>query len=759
MSSGFDWRTDEQKGWDEPLPPDSAAKKRLKRLKPGQFIIGFVILLVVLILISFFIQKRLVVKLEQMQADVLTSHQLIIDAVVGRDADQFISMLSDNSVAWRELQEEVLRHQLILSRKPFGLKGPIPISATTELSPTQVILSDQLDRAEVKQIFLYEVQFTADFTKTVRLEQLFQYELVGNSWLLTDVDKDTDFWGSWHRIEGDWLTLAYPERDANIAARFSDGLDALLSVICNDGVVNCPDDFHLVIRLDPSLRTMLRLQDGPFASTILSGYGPETISLPAPSIVGRPVDADGYDALYQGYASWLASTMYTNYAPDKESIDESMLAEQMTDWGFEHVPLPDPPLPDRVHPSFPADVVPPEQDIMMLCANVGLVQLLQYRFADGEWINRSVRTYPGQNLAFSGYPIADLSRPIDYDGAIYVIQESAPEGAIWRIFLWRDGVERLLVERDETVGFWPAIVQPDMNSPENDFIFYQLNVEDSERLVEFRRIPILDCLEGNCQLERSNGLLFYSPSRENTLIIEPAPNDQLKLYRGDQLGRAVQFLGIGRSSTWLNNDTYAFLLSMASPDELNGNIELGPGLIEGRISTDNNVDNDVFEVIVTAERLRMAIPRSDRPDHLFINNALVSEDLPEHWYIIANSDTNTFDGAAYIFRYERDSGTIKLLQSNKGQAFDYSTPAGHADRYLGYLTFDGIVIRYMLLDTNSDTVKEYGLSQPSDRSADGAWFLFTEAKALRIASPEYGYDWTLNHNLPSCHDAVWINRE
>jgi len=329
-----------------------------------------------------------------------------------------------------------------------------------------------------------------------------------------------------------------------------------------------------------------------------------------------------------------------------------MLAEQMTDWGLEPVPLADPPLPDRVRIPFPADVVPPEQDIMMLCANVELVQLLQYRFADGEWIDRSVRTYPGQNLAFSGYPIADLSRPIDYDGAIYFIQESTPNGATWQIFLWREGVERLLVEQDQPVGFWPAIVQPDMNAPENDFIFYQLNPEDSEKLVDFRHLPLIDCLQGNCQLERSNNLLFYSPSRENTLIVEPAPNNQLKLYRGDQVGRAVQFLGIGRSSTWLNNDTYAYLLSEVEPNELNGNIELGPGLIERRITSEKNVDNDVFEVIVTTERLRVAIPRTDRPDQLFIKNALVSEDLPERWYIIANSNINTFDGAAYIFRYE-----------------------------------------------------------------------------------------------------------
>ena len=144
----------------------------------------------------------------------------------------------------------------------------------------------------------------------------------GSSWLLADVADEDDFWGPWQRMEGDRLTLVFPERDAELGTRLSSELDLMLIAVCKAAVVACPDEFQLVVRLNRSQRSLMSLHEGVYAMRILSFYGPDALDLPAPTIVGRPVDEAGYNALFQRYSSWLAAVMLTNFASEKEFIDE-----------------------------------------------------------------------------------------------------------------------------------------------------------------------------------------------------------------------------------------------------------------------------------------------------------------------------------------------------------------------------------------------------------------------------------------------------
>ena len=75
-----------------------------------------------------------------------------------------------------------------------------------------------------------------------------------------------DFWGTQLSTAGDYVTLHYPERDAEINYRLAEDLNSLLGGICAE--VNCPADLHVDVQTHKENRERIKA----FCSQLLYRY-------------------------------------------------------------------------------------------------------------------------------------------------------------------------------------------------------------------------------------------------------------------------------------------------------------------------------------------------------------------------------------------------------------------------------------------------------------------------------------------------------
>ena len=117
------------------------------------------------------------------------------------------------------------------------------------------------------------------------------------------------FWGNWQTAHSQYITLSYPQRDEELAEQLLDDLDQDVADMCNAlPEDNCTPDFLLHIRLDNDPRSLVDMAD---PSNILTPAAGNIVRLPTPSLVGIPVDEDGYQALRQGYAAHVLTAAIT----------------------------------------------------------------------------------------------------------------------------------------------------------------------------------------------------------------------------------------------------------------------------------------------------------------------------------------------------------------------------------------------------------------------------------------------------------------
>jgi hypothetical protein len=100
------------------------------------------------------------------------------------------------------------------------------------------------------------------------------------------------------------LTLRYRQGEAELARRLGHDLSQAVTDLCLrvEGMT-CPADFHVRVQLDPEPNSLLLLATAVLPHDQLAYH----YRLPTPSLVGRPLDEAGYQALSRGYAAWLLS--------------------------------------------------------------------------------------------------------------------------------------------------------------------------------------------------------------------------------------------------------------------------------------------------------------------------------------------------------------------------------------------------------------------------------------------------------------------
>ena len=295
----FEWRTDEDDGWQEEA---SSGETTALRRWPWRF--GLLVLLGLIAawaVVQWQINQRVIAATGEVETELLATHNFVLQTAVSRDDDLFKANLSARSPDWGEVQKSLLNEGLLLDRPMLGwqYEPHLPLDAadvTLELSP-------DLRAAELIYLQAYVIQKPSGVTETVTLQQTAVYRLGSTRWLYAPPYEE--FWGNWVTNSGEHLTLVYPTRDAGLAEQLAVDLDALLAQMCAelDGL-NCGSRLRVHFRLDTDPESLLTSNE---IETILSGG--LRLNLPTPTLVGLPIDEAGYQALYQAYGIQLATAV------------------------------------------------------------------------------------------------------------------------------------------------------------------------------------------------------------------------------------------------------------------------------------------------------------------------------------------------------------------------------------------------------------------------------------------------------------------
>lgn len=296
----FDWRTDEDNEWHDEKPLSKPATTQSKWQSRWPFLL-FVLagLVAAWFLVRWQVDQRVASATVEVEADLLATHNFVLQTAVSQDEDLFRPNLSGRDEGWAEAQKEMLTEGLLLGRPMFGWQqiDDLPLAA----SDVSLTVSPDLRAAELLFPQTYAITVTEGVTETITLQQTAVYRLGKTRWLYAPPEEE--FWGDWITSSGGRVTLVYPQRDAAVAERLAADLDVLVGQMCREfAALDCTDDLRLHVRLDKEPDALIAANE--IENILKSGL---RLNLPTPTLVGLPMDEAGYELLYRGYATQVVT--------------------------------------------------------------------------------------------------------------------------------------------------------------------------------------------------------------------------------------------------------------------------------------------------------------------------------------------------------------------------------------------------------------------------------------------------------------------
>jgi hypothetical protein len=311
MSGKFNWQADDDVVWEE-LPADERIEESSRKHRRWPFLL---LALLLLAGVTFFLIRRINRQVDEnteaRQADIVSSHNLLLLAEAEKDSELFISLLSGRDSAWTAAQNELFQAGLLLDRAPFGLHtapgAQMPLA--TEDSALNIIFSPDLMAAEMVTEQPFTINIGHGLTETVTLQETAVYRLGRERWLLAP--PENDFWGTKESQQGARLRVSYPERDADLAIRLLPDLERKLDEMCRTlADIDCPSGLLTEVQFstDPAALTAATQ---PQVATLTNNT--LRVTLPAPTLLGLPLDEAGYQALFRGYASQMVTALISHH--------------------------------------------------------------------------------------------------------------------------------------------------------------------------------------------------------------------------------------------------------------------------------------------------------------------------------------------------------------------------------------------------------------------------------------------------------------
>ncbi len=322
----LDWQKDEDE-WQENVPANISTNTAVSQRRLRWAVWGITIIL--LALAGWFVHqqtnKRIAAAAAQTESQLLASHKLVIQAVGNQDRELLVMQLSGRDDGWTDAQILLGEERGFFNRPQFNLSWQ-PINAPITAEDIQIDIDPHLDSAEITYPLTY---LPNDGGDAVMLQGTAVYRRGIQRWLLAP--PEAAFWGEDREMQTANITLAYPERDEETAVRLAASLQNALDKMCQLPDLTCPPDLKLTIRLSTHPDSLLNLAD---LSTVPTG----DTELPAPTLVGLPVDEAGYEALADGYAAQMVTAVLVNHT-NYDCCERSLFYRALLDWQLDELGL------------------------------------------------------------------------------------------------------------------------------------------------------------------------------------------------------------------------------------------------------------------------------------------------------------------------------------------------------------------------------------------------------------------------------------
>lgn len=549
------------------------------------------------------------------------------------------------------------------------------------------------------------------------------------------------------------LLFLFSARDAELGYRLSGDLQSLVHNLCQDDLVSCPPGYKLRLRLscDPaSLQQVSRLLD------IYPATAGQDMELPAPSLVGKPVDEAGYRALYQGYAGWVAAAMLSHLNQDA-FFSHEQLSGQLARWQLRPPPLPG----YQDQPATGQPVAYPEQDVVLLCQSPLETTLIR--------LNLTTRTWQDELAGKLSLPAGSgLTMHRLADGSDILLTYRAEvdgERERWHTRQWNNGTFQLLFEDPEYRRIEHRL------TPAGSYLLFELVGPAGRRQL----VDLGKCFRDDCERLEVAGSPAWSPDGKQTLVLvyeEAGPSLYLGDRRAENLVPLLQSHGrderpfLVHQFFWLDNRTFAYIQSpisspQAAPRE--AEVVIASVSFDGRVAT---------IATLTARNLVEAGARRRQGEQLVIFQALANPRRPGEIVLAAGSWNNDgLSGRNDIFSFDSGTQTTKLLYG-----IDYpGSPLVTFSRdglFITTVVYDtgraGRPAAEMLLHLYSQESREtwssvipylyYQVEQQYDWSADGQWLLISEPGLLRLLAPGVRHEEFIYHRFAGCNQVAWVTR-
>ena len=294
MSNHFDWITEENGEWESHDVPESFAAHFSKRI-----ILSILLAAAVLVGVGGVVYwqalRRIEVTTTAVSDDIRASYRLFYRAVTEQDSELYNTVLSGRSRKWTAAQQRLLAEGLVLDRQPFGLKW---LAGDYESRDVQV--SSDFREVEMTAAHRYEGLLQSGQLESVTLWQTAVFRQGRHQWLLSP--PPAEFWGRWQTVRGQYFQSSFPTRDDMIVRRLLTDLETNLKQACHREVIDCAKLPDILLRFDTNPGSLSEMTNALNKS---SGV----VNLPAPSLVGLPVDEAGYQWLRRGYAAHLLAVV------------------------------------------------------------------------------------------------------------------------------------------------------------------------------------------------------------------------------------------------------------------------------------------------------------------------------------------------------------------------------------------------------------------------------------------------------------------
>ncbi len=300
MPAQIDWKAEDEQAWGEFEPDNGPAPGGRRPSRRLRLIVLAVVVVAGLATVAYWqVSRFLDSSASEVEEALLDSHALVMEAAANGDGDLVRDLILDRLEEWTEASVLLAEQGLWLDRQPLDLY----LAESTSPPVTEVTLDPALDQAVVTMTVTYRVGANEAAADTVRLRQLFAYRYRDERWLLNP--PTGAFWGSREATSGRYLTLSYPERDADLGRRLAADLEAALGQACHTvAMMDCGDDLHLVVDLLADPAVLVELADPAWQLS-----GGQSINLPTPTLVGLPEGESAYRAIYRGYAQRVVSRL------------------------------------------------------------------------------------------------------------------------------------------------------------------------------------------------------------------------------------------------------------------------------------------------------------------------------------------------------------------------------------------------------------------------------------------------------------------